>query len=219
MANQVVIGLPRVLANLTEYGKNQIPFAVSLMLNDTARDVQAAESRGVTETFDRTKPFTRNAFAVSYSNKNNLVARVFAKDIQSRYLKPQVEGGRRDFKTFEERFAATGRPKVALPGAAAKLDQFGNITKAQIKKIARDMNTNETAKRFFKGVPKGLGKPDGIYARVNENHKIVPLMVFATDAQYEKRFKFSEIGHATVTEQYEKNMRAAWERAIRSAKR
>lgn len=219
MASQVVIGLPKVLASLDDLGKKQIPFAVSLMLNATARDVQAAESRTVMEIFDRPKPFTRNAFGVQYSNKQNLTAKVFAKEVQSRYLLPQVEGGRRDFKTFEERFASAGSAKVILPGKAAKLDQFGNITKAQIKRIAKDLNTSGGAKRFFNGTPKGGKLPAGIYTRVNNNTRIEPLMVFATVATYEKRFKFSEIANATVTEQYEKNMIDAWNRTIKTAKR
>jgi hypothetical protein len=219
MASQMVIGLPKVLANLSDLGKNQIPFAVSLMLNATARDIQAAERSGIDEAFDKPKPFTRNAFGLVYSNKQNLTAKVFAKDIQAKYLLPQVEGGPREFKTFEERFAATGGPKVALPGQAAKLDQFGNISKAQIKKIAKDLNTAGTAKRFFNGVPKGGKLPAGIYTRVNNNTSIAPLIVFGNDAVYEKRFRFSEIAGATVDASYEKNMRAAWERTIKSAKR
>lgn len=219
MASDVVIGLPSVMAKLSELGANQIPFAVSIMLNGVAKDVQAAESRHVTEAFDRPKPFTRNAFGITYANKRQLVAKVFVKDLQAKYLQPQVDGGRRQFKTFEERFASSGGAKVAMPGAAAKLDQFGNITKAQIKKIAADLNSSGKAKRFFKGTPKGGKLPDGIYTRVNNNTSLAPLLVFGNDATYEKRFKFSEIAGETVTASYEKNMVEAWNRTIKSARR
>lgn len=219
MRNGIVVGLPQVLENMRDMGSSQIPFAVSIGLNLCARDVQQAEGKHTTEAFDRPKPFTRNAFGMTPSNKRNLVATVFAKDMQNRYLWEQAEGGHRDFKTFEEKFAESGGAKVALPGKAAKLDQYGNITKAQILRIAKDLNTSGGAKRFFKGVPKGGKLPEGIYTRVNDNHKIEPLLVFATDAVYEKRFKFSEIAEHTVTVKYEQNMMAGWDRAMKSAKK
>jgi hypothetical protein len=88
-----------------------------------------------------------------------------------------------------------------------------------IKRIAADVNTSGKAKRLFSGVPKGHALPPGIYTRVNNNTVIVPLLVFATEATYKKRFRFSEVGKATITAEFEGNMVKAWADAVRTARR
>lgn len=219
MSVSVVVGLSNLMSNMDDISRQQIPFALAKALTATAKQVQAAENAGVARSFDRPTPFTKKAFAISPATKHELVARVFAKDVQNEYLLPQVEGGTRGFKTFEEKFASGSDAKVALPGAAVKLNQYGNMSKAKILQIARDLNSSGNAKRFFKGVPKGSDLPDGIYARVNNNTSIAPLMVFATEAVYKKRFDFSAIAKEEVTARFEQNMAAAWSQAIRTARR
>lgn len=215
-----VRGIDEIRANLSEAAANQIPYALSKALNATAKDVSAAERVRVGQVFDRPKPFTLNAFGIQYSTKQNLVASVFAKDIQNQYLFMEAEGGTRGFKTFEQLFAGgSGADEVALPGAGIKTDQYGNITLSQIRRIAADLNSSGSSKRFFKGKPKGQNLPDGIYARVNKNHHITPLMIFATAAVYKKRFDFSEVAVATFNETFARNLAAAWEQALATMKK
>lgn len=219
MASAQVRGLEELVRSFRDMHQRQLPFAGAKGLTDTARQVQAAETRHISEAFDRPTPFTRRAVGYTPANKQNLTTTIFVRDAQAKYLIPQAVGGRRDFKPFEEKFALSESPKVALPARAAKLNAYGNISKAQILRIARDVNSSGNAKRFFKGVPRGAKHPDGIYARVNNNTRIEPVMVFATEAVYEKRFEFSEIARLTIDQRLVPNLKAAWEYALASARK
>ena len=219
MANVQITGLSELLRNMDAVAKQQAPFAIARAMTATVRRAGDAETAHIAAVFDRPTPFTRRAIGTTAATKNNLVASVFVKDAQTAYLFPQAEGGARGFKTFEEKFASGGVTKVALPGRGVALNQYGNVSKARIKRIARDLNIAGTAKRFFSGRPRGQDLPAGIYARVNNNKLIVPLLVFADAAIYRKRFQFSEIGMATITAEFEKNMVAAWELAMSTARR
>jgi hypothetical protein len=214
-----VTGMDRMLSNINDLNATQLPFALAKALTATAKAIQAAEKNAVSQVFDRPTPFTKNAFGITPATKANLVATVFAKDAQAKYLEPEVIGGTRPLKTFEQRFADGGSAKVALPGQAVKLNQYGNMSKAQILRIARDLNTSGSNKRFFRGVPKGGNLPAGIYARVNKNERIEPLIVFATNASYKKRFDFSAIAQATYSESFERNLRDAWGQALATMKK
>jgi hypothetical protein len=100
---------------LSDFAKRQLPFAVSLALNDTAADVAKNAEKGLAKRLDRPTPFTRRAFAVLRSSRARLAAAVFAKDAQAAYLRFQEEGGER-------------RPKgraIVVP-VNVRLNKFGN---------------------------------------------------------------------------------------------
>lgn len=204
---------------MDDVGKKQMPFAVAKALTVTAKQVQVAETAHMLAVFDKPTPFTQRAVGFSPATKSMLRATVFVKDAQAKYLQAEATGGQRGFKSFEQKFASGAGAKIALPGRGIELNQYGNISKAKILRIARDVNSSGKAKRFFSGKPKGHDMPSGIYARVNNNTQITPLIVFATAAVYQKRFKFSEIAEETVTTKFEANLMAAWEMAMRSARR
>jgi hypothetical protein len=218
MQSETIASAESVVRSFDAVFADQIPFALANALTASVRSAQAALEDGVEKAFDRPTPFTRKAFGITPATKNNLVASVFAKSIQADYLMPQVTGGQREFKTFEERFAGSAAPQVALPGKGAQLDQHGNISKAAIMRIARDLNSSGTTKRFFKGKPKGGSLPTGIYARVNDNRKIVPLLVFASSASYQQRFDFSAVATEAINRDFEQNLTAAWEQAVATAR-
>lgn len=209
-------GLSQLMARLDDAGKRQMPFAVAKALTQTARQTAAAETAHIKAIFDRPTPFTQRAVGVTTATKATLSTRIFVKDIQAKYLMEEATGGRRAFKTFEEKFADSGAPQIALPGAGMQLNQYGNMSKSKIMRIAKDLNTNASSKRFFKGTPKGQKLPAGIYARTNDNRHITPLIRFATDAVYKKRFEFSAIAMETITANLEANLINAWEAALRS---
>lgn len=197
---------------------DQLPFAVASALTATVRDVWSAESDEIAKVFEKPTPFTKRAVAYTQARKNELRAMVFLKPAQAQYLFQEIEGGKREVKKFEERFGPIGAAAVAMPGGGASVNQYGNLSKAQILKIANELNSSGGAKRYFKGTPRGHALPPGIYARVDNNTKIVPVLVFAKDATYKKRFAFSELAERTVDARFEKNLMVAWERALRTAR-
>lgn len=208
-------GYREFIARLSDAEKRHMPFAAAKALTKTGRQAAVAETGHIEAIFDKPTPFTKRAVGVTPATKATLTTRIFVKDIQAKYLMQEATGGRRDFKSFEEKFAEGGRPQIALPGAGMQLNQYGNMSKAKIVRIAKDLNSYESAKRFFKGTPKGHKLPAGIYARTNDNRRITPLIRFATDAVYKKRFEFSAIAHEAITANFETNLITAWEAAMR----
>jgi hypothetical protein len=57
--------------------KNQLPFAASVALNQTARQVQQAYKAETSRSFVKPVAFTRNAFRYDKSTKRDLVATVY----------------------------------------------------------------------------------------------------------------------------------------------
>lgn len=200
----------RMLTILAAAIDRRARYAAAVALTRTAQAVRDELRAGMQQAFDRPTSFTLKGIALTPATKQNLVATVYAKPAQARYLRPQVEGGGRTLKAFENKWK---RPAFTMPGAGVRLDQHGNVTKAQILKIAAELNSYGTAKRYFQGVPKGHDLPEGIYARVDNNNKIVPLLVFASAPEYEKRFRFTEIAKRTVTRAFEIELLRAWKDA------
>jgi hypothetical protein len=216
MANVRIAGLPEFLQRLDAVGRKQAPFAIARAMTMTVRQAKTAEERHILSVFDAPTPFTQRAVAITAATKANLTASVFIKDVQAKYLEAEADGGKREFKSFEQVFAAGGPVHVALPGRGADLNQYGNLTKAKIKRIAADVKKSGGKKNLFIGVPKGLALPPGVYSRVGKT--IVPVLVFATEAVYKPRFKFTEVGVASIKANYAANMVKAWGDAVSTAR-
>jgi len=207
-----------VVGWMEDFKTEQIPFAVAKALTDTAKDVAGAETLEISKVFDKPTPFTRRAVGFTPARKTNLTSVIFLKDAQARYLISEIDGGKRDAKRFEQKFGAISGAAIAVPGAGATVNQYGNVSRAQILKLARDLNSSGEHTRLFKGTPPGSSLPPGIYARVDNNTKIVPVLVFAQSATYKRRFEFSELAEQTVNDKFLRNLSAAWDLALRSAR-
>ena len=192
--------------------------AAAVALTRTAWEVRGGLMQGMQRDFDRPTPFTMRAFNVEMARADNLESVVWAKPQQARYLFWQIEGGERNTKGFEKKLHLFGG-QVALPAAGAKLNQYGNMSLSFIRKVTADQNTNGTAGRFFTGTPKGWlddGTFDGVWARVDDNHKLVRVMAFADEARYKERFDMSAIAQQKVDQVFESQlMRAMQEYAER----
>lgn len=125
--------------------RDQVPFATAVALTRTARDVREVERKSMPTVFDRPVPYTLNSLYVKPATKQDLTARVWVKDDRAgsgtpatRYLVPEIEGGRRGMKGFErllQRAGALPAGWAAVPGAGADIDQHGNMRRGQITQI------------------------------------------------------------------------------------
>lgn len=106
-------------------GARQVPFALSLAVNELAKGVADEERLLIDETFETPTPFTRNAYRIQVATKANPTAIVAAKDIQAAYLRPYVEGG--------DRFL--GKKRGMLAPRAVGLNQYGNLTKGTLQRL------------------------------------------------------------------------------------
>ena len=162
---QIVVStnFPQLKVALDEAGR-QGAFAMAKALILTARDVKAAEVEAMRGAFDRPTNFTLNSLYVKGATKADLTARVWFKwsDRPNHYLLPQVHGGARPLKRFEEVLVKAGymyATERAVPGAAAALDAFGNMSRGQIIKVLSQLkafnlagsSANATTSRRSKG--------------------------------------------------------------------
>ena len=165
MVDQAVTELRRMARDIRQLGR-QVQFAQVVALTRTAQDVRVAEQREVDDSFDRPTPYTRNAFYVKPATREMPEAVVGIKDDGGaqrgavRWLDVQVRGGGRPLKGFERALRSLGvmdGTQFVVPGSAARLDAYGNISRGQIIQILSQL-------RAFTGaetVSRNLVRRDG----------------------------------------------------------
>jgi len=235
-----------VMRQLRQLRKEDAPIVTAYALTKTAQDIKAAEIASMKAVFDRPSRFTLNALYMQPAKKNSLVAVVYFKEgfgsIPAwRYLGPQVEGGGRQHKSHEKRLIRAGHMKpdeYAVPGAGAKLDQYGNISGPTIERILSHVQAAEQfagyqanatgsrrsrAKRrkggtYFVLRPDGAGRArgsvaPGIYLRQNVN-QIVPVIMFVKAPRYRKRFPFYETAREVFAANFARHARDGFNRFV-----
>lgn len=125
---------------------SQLPYAAAKTLTRTGQQVKAAEGEEIARSFSNPTPYTKGSVYLQTATKTRLQARVWLKDQGSKpsFLMPQIEGGARPMKRFETRLKMTGfmsADQRAVPGTAAKLDAYGNMSRGQINQILSQLKT------------------------------------------------------------------------------
>ena len=214
---------------LPEWANRRINSITRNALNDSVTDGQFAEGDKIRGIFDRPRPLTEKAPLHRRATAENLTAWVYIRDEASggtppaRYLMPQVLGGARGAKRFEQALRAIGvmqANEFAVPAIGYQRDQHGNIPGSTIVAILSQLKAhrdvgymmNETAAsgarnrksrkaRYF--VPSGyradkaIGRlPRGIYER--RGNTIRAVMVFVSQPTYRKRYDFGQAARAKV---------------------
>lgn len=222
--------------------RKQVEFATAVALTRTAKRVEAAEVHEMTDVFNRPTPFTLSGTFVRPATTSNLSAEVKLKDFAGKgtpaatYLAAQLRGGTRGLKRFERALIAVGAMPPgfrAVPGAAAKLDSYGNMDRGQIVQILSyfrafpeaGYKANMTDKRraalakgsktrqgfaYFVGRP-GDRLPLGIYQRVYfaRGTAIKPVLIFVASVAYEAIFDFDFVAKLTVDAAFDEEFRRA----------
>ena len=213
--------------------RNQLPFAIAKTLTDLAKETKNKMPAHLETDLDRPKDFTKKGMFITPANKTTLRSVVGFKDRQAKYLAPQIAGGARQPKAFEVKIPGAGR-MLAMPGAGAKLDRYGNISKANLLKyleLVKAPYTSGTGRarkgvqrgqrsytRAFIGKPSGGRRPLGLWVREANNSKLVPVLVFVSRAAYRARFKFRQHAEKIVKENVEPIFRRNYATAIATAK-
>lgn len=178
--------------------EKQIPYAMSVALNNTAFDIKDDLVDGLALHLDRPTPFTERGFEVKKASKTNLKATIQAREIQSGYLRWAIEGGRR----------RPNRKAIPVPYQEnLRLNKYGNMPRRKIQTLlARD----DTFSGSINGVP-------GIYQRMKSG-RVKLLIAYERSAQYEKRFPFRSIALKGFKARMEMNARKAVLHTIRTAR-
>lgn len=236
-----------------EPARNQATYATAVALTRTAGDGKRAVEAALPTVIDRPTPYTMGGFRLWPATKIKLVAEVdfrdsFGKGSHARdYLAPQVFGGERKLKAFERSIQRVGllpAGMAAVPGAAAKMDAYGNMARGQIVQIMsylrafgeQGYRANITAKRkasmnagtrskrgmaFFVGRPGGGRKPLGIWLREDFGQlgsSIKPVVLFVKTPTYRKRLDVRGISDRVIAERFPIHLTEAMQQAMRTAR-
>lgn len=169
--------------SLSDFARDQLPFAIAMTLNDTAADAKVAEERALERELDRPTPFTKRGIYMRRASKRRLESAVGVKRVQAAYLKLQASGGVR-------------RPKgkaLLLPVNQRK-NTYGNMPKGAVRRASARDDTFVASKR---GGKQTSLRP-GIYRRVGRGRKKLSLLVaFEDRAAYKPKLPFERVASRT----------------------
>lgn len=136
--------LLRAASQLQALSRSGFAAAATKAINTVAGEILEAERAEMRKVFDRPTPYTLNSMWIKYATATQLSAFVRFKDATSKgttadkYLGPQVRGGDRNAKRFENALRRIGvlyPREFVVPASGVKLDAYGNISRAQIVQI------------------------------------------------------------------------------------
>ncbi|WP_306548069.1 hypothetical protein [Desulfobulbus sp.] len=141
-----------VVSGQTEVAKALAAFpgkahrACAVALNKTGKLIKEAEVAEMKAVFDNPTSYTLNSLKLTPATKDNLQATVGFKEParygdNPHYLFPQVEGGPRHLKGFEQGVSLG----ELTPALGAKLNRYGNVSFGQIRQILSVLGKAETA--------------------------------------------------------------------------
>ena len=209
-------------------------------LNRTAEWAETDVRREMRKVFDRPVPFTLRSLKIGYAKTGpkpeaTLWFKQRSKEEDKLWAVAQIVGGQRQIKPMELRMQRVGiLPKgwFVVPGEAAPLDAYGNMSRGEISRILNVLGTyteagfntanQKTRDRLRKGnAKKGqygfaywvnpVSGPrrqkhllPGVYRRVYTafGTSLKPMMIFVKKATYRPRLKFFVVVKATVARRF-----------------
>lgn len=242
-------GLPDLQRELRDFSERRLRAAVATGLTRTGVQVKEKVTQTMQQVLERPTPYTMNALFLEGAKANKLEAKVWFKDElagsgtpATKYLIPQVEGGKRRQKRFEKALQYAGYLRApysyVTPAPGAAIDAHGNWSSGQIIQILSQLRVTQTAGytrnmgegakgikaqrkaggRFFAVVqPTGALAP-GIYQREFGGKNITPVAFFVRRVAYRKRLDFYGVAGQVVQDRLQDEVaRAIGEQAARLA--
>jgi len=191
--------------------RDQIPFTASLAVNQTAKDVQAAERGNIAGEFVLRRPdfIFRGVKIPRFSNKAD-------PEIAAEILIDDKTDFLRKFEAGTPKESIAGK-QLAIPIAARP--SKGELVPKQLRPRELQLRAHRTAgdKVQLKGKFGTFAiRGRGIFQRVEGHVRL--LYLFRRVARTPAVLRFVEIGQQIVAENWPKNFAAAFARAIRTAK-
>lgn len=142
-ASITLTGFEEAISSLTDFERDQLPFALAKTLNDIAAIAKDKAYQEMRHVFSQPTPFTLNSLTIERAKKNKLEARLRLKDPTRiddphHYLNVELNGGERGYKPFEARLWRKGvlpGGEFAIPASGASFDAYGNMNRGQITQI------------------------------------------------------------------------------------
>lgn len=198
--------LPTAIKWTNEHTK-QLPFSIAQAMTASAKGISSipgSKQKSALNTLagssrrflDRPKPQTQKGFRATTANKRTLSLMILPKDKpwdRNRYLSGNILGGQRAPKPYEIAFAAQSKGQIPsgtrfVPTGAVKADRYGNVSKANLRKILNSVGTgNRTGSNIFIGKPIGKSRSAGVYRR-ERTFTLRPLFLVDNSQNYTALF-------------------------------
>lgn len=207
--------LPTAIKWTNEHTR-QLPFSIAQAMTASAKGLAAIPGSkqksainalaGSSRRFlDRPKPQTSTGFFATTANKRTLQVLITPKDKpwdRNRYLSGNIFGGQRAPKPYEIAFAAQSKGQIPsgtrfVPTGAIRPDRYGNVSKANLRKILENVNT-QGKNSIMIGTPRGDGRAAGVYRR-QASGKLRPLFLVDNSLNYTARFPAVRVIETKVT--------------------
>ena len=219
---------------LSRIHRKELPFALSMALNDTAEEAMYDTRKLMRDSFkDPIKQYLVGGIRYQRAKRKDGIDRMFARvDIENfgnkgqprrDIMKPHIEGGDRKQKKSEKLLLGPGR--YLYPSRTAARDKFGNLKPSQIVKAISDIGRNFDPAQNTKSKRKKK-KYFAINTRrqrtiiMERNGKnVTPLMVEGAKPSYRKRFDFYGGVQRSADKNFNKHMGKALAYVIKNPKK
>lgn len=190
-----VRGMREVQRVLDGLSQDQVPYALSLALNNTAFAVRSVSKQRLETAFDRPTRFIVSATRVEKATKQTLVSRVFIDPKRAAIIRAHEQGGSRGAQEIERFLISKGwLPSGwrAFAGAEFPRDQYGNPKRSDVKRVIAELSVGISGiagsiRRCFVIRPgQSSHLHPGIYRlrSRSDGRALMPLFLFASRAEY-----------------------------------
>jgi hypothetical protein len=234
---RVEVDVIQAIAALQSWKVEELPFATSKAINDTANDVVKAEKLATQRVFMWPTPRTMDSTMIAKrSTKSQLWADLKLRDSgntpPSKYLLPEIYGGLRPQKRSERslQFKFAGKLVYAVPSRNVRLDAYGNVPGSFWTKVLSALSLNpyalpnphkpkgrgRKAAQYFIGSPANGLYATGVYERTATG--IRPIFFFISPPKYKARFDWSGIAIETIRSNFIRNFNNAMQFAMSTSR-
>lgn len=197
---EIEVNIPEVVFGLNAIAQKQIPFALSVAINETLAEAQKAVRQELPRRFTIRNKWVAKGIVIQRSTKQKAVGSIGSRD---EFMALQEFGG--------QKRARGGR--IAIPTRALKSRTRAGI----VRKRLRPRQILKRKKVFVGETRKGTG---AIFERKGtaSASRLIPLYFFIESARVRRRFGFERTVEKTVARRWEKNFGKALAKAIATAK-
>lgn len=136
-----------------------------------------------------------------------------------------VPGNGADMDAFGNQSQGQIRQILSYFRAAELTSGYSSNTTAKRREKLRKGTKTQRGMEFFVGRPAGGRLPLGIWQRITQfarhgdsSSKLVPIMIFVTNAQYRRLYRFKEVADEVIAREFPREFEAAARHAMATAK-
>ncbi len=214
-----------VKAALRTLHGDQVPFALSRAINDTAKDFQQAERQRVKEKFTlRQERFILNTVKINrgdFASKRNLRA-IVGIDPQRDQLAKRERGG---FKS-----SVAGKPFVAIPSRDIRRTKRGLVPRSLYPAAFKPFTRATNLRSFGGRQVTNVGQKGTFFVKLSGGRRLLlqrtgkkrtsvrALYLFVRATKLDRRLGFHDTARKTVEAKFSPNFARAFAEAVRTAR-